>query len=214
LFLHTHNSLLSTKTLRASVSLCEILKVMNYTFRLLILLILSFIPLSASESLLNIQTLRDAKEVEIKIFNKETGKPSCNLKYESLERSKPKLGPLTVNLDVIRLQNLRLEIDLSEPTTSELFPELHRFAKSRPFHFIDASPASIEAKKDTNLRILIKAGRAKFHRKGGFSLHEGVSWKVYDEEGQTPEALLIFDPVKNSWMLLTPEQQLLSNFRL
>ena len=187
---------------------------MNNTFTFLILLVFGVLSLSASESLLNIQTLRDAKEVEIKLFNKENGKPSCSLKYESLQRSKPKIGPLTVNLDVIRLQNLRLEIDLSEPTTSELFPELHRFAKSRPFHFIDASPASIEAKKDTNLQILIKAGRAKFDRKGGFSLHDGVSWKIYDEEGQVPEALLLFDEIKNSWMLLTPQQQLLSNFRL
>ena len=187
---------------------------MNNTISFLFLLIASVIAVSAKESLLNIQTLRDAKEVEIKLFNKETGKPSCCLKYESLERSKPKLGPLTVNLDVLQLQNLQMEIDLSDPTTNQLFPELHSFAKSRPFHFIDARPATIKANKEGKPQIHIQAGRAKFHRKGGFSFHEGVSWKIYDEEGQTAEALLIFDPVKNSWMLLTPQQELLSNFRL
>lgn len=187
---------------------------MNNAFPFLILLVFGVLSLSASESLLNIETLQNARDVEVRIFNKETGKPSCSLKYKSLERSKPKLGPLTVNLDVLRLENLRLEIELQESTSKELFPELNRYAKSRPFHFIDASPATIQGSKKGEIQIQIQAGRAKFHRQGGFSLLDGVSWKIHGKEGQTPQARLVFDIANSSWQLFTPKQELLSQFSL
>lgn len=199
------------KPLGAFVSLSEVWKMIRLS--LLFSVTLSCSALMGTESLLNYKTLRDAKEVELLIFNKDSGKPTCRLKYDTLQKKKPKLGPLTVNLDVLRLDNLHVKIHLEESTSQELFPELNRFATSRPFHFIDASPVTIQGTKKDEVQIFLKAGRAKFHRKGGFSLHDGVSWKIHDKEGQTPEARLVFDAVKMSWMLLTPQKELLSNFR-
>jgi hypothetical protein len=170
------------------------------------------IALYSVESLLNIETLQNAKQVEVRIFNKETGKPTCKVKYQSLQKSQPKLGPLTINLDVLRLENLRLEIDLQESTSKELFPELNRYAKSRPFHFIDASPAIIQGSRQGEVQFQIQAGRAKFHGQGGFSLLDGVTWKIHGKEGQTPQARLVFDTATSSWMLLSPKQELLSKF--
>ena len=167
-----------------------------------------------AESLLNIETLREAKEVEVRIFNQKTGNPACRLSYATLEQSRPRIGPLTVNLQVLRLNRLRMEIDLDESTSSELFPELHRFAASRPFHFIDARPAEIVGKRDGKAIIHIQAGTAKFHRKGGFSLQDGVTWKVLDTEGTVPTAQLVFVPDKQSWNLLSAEQTLLVEFCL
>ena len=157
---------------------------------------------AGGDGLLNQESIAKAKDVKIQIFNQTTGKPAGSIGYHVLEKTRPRLGPLTVNLQVLRVKDFVVEVELEESEGAGFNDQLAKFMQAAPLRFIEASPAKLLAKQDGEGVVELSAGRAKYDRRGGIFLAGGVKWKVRGKEGEVPEARLVHSNNSKTWMLL------------
>lgn len=165
----------------------------------------------ASEGLINQESIANAKDVEIQVFNQSTGKPAGKIGYHEIKRTRPKLGPLTVNLQVLRISDFRVVVNMVEAGDAGFHAQMVKFMEARPLRFVEAVPASLVGISEGEVKVSIRAGKAKFDRKGGLLLGGGVKWLVGGKEGARPQARLVYDG--KSWGILDQEGRVLAEFR-
>ncbi len=169
---------------------------------------------AGGDGLLNQESIAKAKDVKIQIFNQTTGKPAGSIGYHVLEKTRPKLGPLTVNLQVLRVKDFVVEVELEESEGAGFNDQLAKFMQAAPLRFIEASPAKLLAKQDGEGVVELSAGRAKYDRRGGIFLAGGVKWKVRGKEGEVPEARLVHSRETGRWGIQGAKGMVLGEFHL
>jgi len=169
---------------------------------------------AGGEGLLDQDSIAKAKDVKVLIFNQKSGKPAGNIGYHSLERKRPKLGPLTVNLQILRITNFRVEVLLDESEAAGFNDQMARYMEASALRFVEAAPASFVALQDKEVAVKLNAGRAKYDRRGGVFLADGVMWEIDGKPGNAPEARLVYAKDSEAWRILDLDGKLLHEFAL
>jgi len=171
--------------------------------QILVMFLLTAKAWSTDGSLLSIETIRKAQDVQVRLFDKETGLPAMELRYDGIHRSRPKIGPLHLNFHVMRVENLRVSMDLNHSSSKALNLQLNQLMASGPIRFIYAGPLLLVAKRGETEVIRIEADRVKIHRDGGVYLYRGVNWKAQGATGKITNALLQTSEDGKGWILKT-----------
>jgi hypothetical protein len=177
------------------------------------LLLLTAKAWSTGGTLRTIETIREARDVQVRLFDKETGLPALELRYDEIHRSRPRIGPLQLNFHIMRVENLRVSMDLNRSDGDALHLHLNQLMASGPIQFIYAGPVEIIGKRKNMEEIRIEAGRAKIHRDGGVHLYKGVSWKTPKTSGKLTNARLQANEKGNAWLLTTKKLEGVTELR-
>jgi len=177
------------------------------------LLLLTAKAWSTGGTLRSIETIREARDVQVRLFDKETGLPALELRYDEIHRSRPRIGPLQLNFHIMRVENLRVSMDLNRSDGDALHLHLNQLMASGPIQFIYAGPVEIIGKRKNMEEIRIEAGRAKIHRDGGVHLYKGVSWKTPKTSGKLTNARLQANEKGNAWLLTTKKLEGVTELR-
>jgi len=180
---------------------------------ILILLLFTAKAWSTGGTLLTIETIREARDVQVRLFDKETGLPALELRYDEIHRSRPRIGPLQLNFHIMRVEKLRVSLDLDRPSCNALNLQLNQLMASKPIRFIYAGPMELVAKRGGAEVIRIESGRVKIHRDGGVYLYRGVNWKTQETTGKLNDARLQTSENGKAWVLKTVKLEPIAELR-
>ena len=187
---------------------------MKYLFIVILLAILNAVNVEAVVgSPLTIETIREAENVQLTLFDKKSGLPALQLRYAGIHRSRPRVGLLQLSFYTMRVEKLRVLLELDRPSCNQLNLQLSQLMASGPIQFIYAGPVEIIGKRKNMEEIRIEAGRAKIHRDGGFYLYKGVSWKTPKTSGKLTNARLQANEKGNAWLLTTKKLEGVTELR-
>ena len=181
--------------------------------QVLVMFLLSAKAWSTGGSLLTTETIRKARDVQVRFFDKQTGLPAMELRYEGIHRSRPKIGPLHLNFHIMRVEKLRVSMDLNRSSSKALNLQLNQLMASEPIRFIYAGPLELVAKRGETEVIRIEAGRVKIHRDGGVYLYRGVNWKTQGATGGVTNARLQTSANGKAWILKTVKLEPIAELR-
>lgn len=181
--------------------------------QILVIFLLTAKAWSTGGSLLTIEPISKARDVQVRLFDKETGLPAVELRYEGIHSSRPKIGPLHLNFHIMRVEKLRVSMNLNRSDGNALHLHLNQLMASGPIQFIYAGPVEIIGKRKNMEEIRIEAGRAKIHRDGGVHLYKGVSWKTPKTSGKLTNARLQANEKGNAWLLTTKKLEGVTELR-
>ena len=167
-----------------------------------------------SDSLLKYESVANAKDVSVQVFNQASGKPAGKFSYKTLERSRPKLGPLTVNLQVLRVTDFHIEVNLDESGSAGFHKQMASFMEARPLRFVEASPARIQTIRNGKITLELLAGKIKLDRKGQLELTDGVKLDTNGRKDQFREGFLLSGENPGSWLLLKSTGEVVLQFSM
>jgi len=181
--------------------------------QILVMFLLTAKAWSTGGSLLSIETIRKARDVQVRLFDKETGLPAMELRYDGIHRSRPKIGPLHLSFHIMRVENLRVSMDLNRSSGNALNLQFNHLMESGPIRFIYAGPLELVAKRGETEVIRIEAGRVKIHRDGGVYLYNDVNWKTQGATGKVTNARLQTSENGKAWILKTVKLKSIAELR-
>ena len=166
-----------------------------------LLLLLKTFSATSAQCQLTPKPILDAKQVHVSFFDSDTGRPALRLSYSKLERSRPMIGPITLNYHFLKVEDLQLQVDLDQPNCASLSDNLLRLTNDNSARFILASPVELLTSQKNQTVHQIKADRAKILRDGTINLNGNVKWSGATSQGQLQSATFRKPTTWNGWIL-------------